>query len=645
MFLSKYPIFFCCILLLIFSSCQEEKLGQNQNKETMLLSLKEKSLDNWRSLVQNAQELGKNKKGGKVKANILYEGIEHKVELKLAGKGKEEWKKENELPIAVKINDASCLNGMKKFTLLPSRNRDRSALKSYEKCMKDAGIITGRYQFVNLQWNDEYYGAYIYREAYTKRLLENNQRKEGLILKFSNNSFAYDNYAIEPVGIKKGDSVAMKNFEYVKAMILAVYSKQLKVNQVFNLPVLNKYFEIYDSLKGFSGMESESIRWYFNPITHLLEPIANPVDFGKNTIKSDENSYYQKILRGASLDNLDKAYQYAPAIDLSIFKEDIWLKEIDLNIFPFVQVDEKKKEITIEKGNYIVDKDLIIPEGYLFTLQPGVSLKLTNNAMVISKGIIRWLGTENELITIFAENQEGQGVFAVNYNVNNNLKSKLSYVNFSGLGMPQKGNWSISGTVTFYQHDIELSHVNLKNSHTGDDCLNIVRGDFLMNKVAFENSFSDAFDGDFTNGKLNNVSFRTIGNDGIDVSGSHLEIEKIIIDGVQDKAISAGENSMIMGRFIKISKAEIGVASKDKSAVELKDVDMTDCRVGFTVFQKKPEFGKAKIEVTNLQRENIELDYLLEKGSDLVIEGKAMAFSDDAVKAKLYGAEYGKASK
>ena len=50
-----------------------------------------------------------------------------------------------------------------------------------------------------------------------------------------------------------------------------------------------------------------------------------------------------------------------------------------------------------------------------------------------------------------------------------------------------------------------------------------------MTDTRFEDTQSDAFDGDFVTGTIERCTFLNAGNDGIDVSGSKLAIKDIII--------------------------------------------------------------------------------------------------------------------
>jgi hypothetical protein len=93
------------------------------------------------------------------------------------------------------------------------------------------------------------------------------------------------------------------------------------------------------------------------------------------------------------------------------------------------------------------------------------------------------------------------------------------------------------------------------------------------------------------------------------------------------------------------SHAEQAVASKDLSTFTAEDLHMTHCRVGFTGFQKKPEFGPAKIFVRGFSWEHVDVMYIIEEGSESLVDGQAPAILHQNVTDILYGNVYGKASK
>ena len=92
--------------------------------------------------------------------------------------------------------------------------------------------------------------------------------------------------------------------------------------------------------------------------------------------------------------------------------------------------------------------------------------------------------------------------------------------------------------------------------------LNIFRSDFSIKGSTFINSFSDAFDSDFSTGEIVDMEFIDLGNDAIDLSGSYVSLSNIVVTNALDKAISLGENSESYGKNIVIKNSNLGISSK-----------------------------------------------------------------------------------
>jgi hypothetical protein len=96
---------------------------------------------------------------------------------------------------------------------------------------------------------------------------------------------------------------------------------------------------------------------------------------------------------------------------------------------------------------------------------------------------------------------------------------------------------------------------------------------------------------------------------------------------------------------IKISGAEIGLVSKDLSEVVAEKLELTETRLSFTVYQKKPEFGPANMIVEMHVLNNIEKLYMVDVLLSLSINKKVVKDKILNVEEKLYGVEFGKSSK
>ncbi|PLX02791.1 MAG: hypothetical protein C0595_09395 [Marinilabiliales bacterium] len=166
--------------------------------------------------------------------------------------------------------------------------------------------------------------------------------------------------------------------------------------------------------------------------------------------------------------------------------------------------------------------------------------------------------------------------------------------------------------------------------------MNIVRSNFVLNNSYFDNIYSDAFDSDFSSGTVQYVKFTNIGNDAIDFSGSKILISRTSISGAVDKGISGGEDSHLEVRNCLIEKANIGIASKDLSTVEVIDTEIVDCNYGLVLLQKKPEYGPAEISLKNVDIKNAKTEKLIEKGSVVKSNGKAIYGKEINVAARFY---------
>jgi hypothetical protein len=79
--------------------------------------------------------------------------------------------------------------------------------------------------------------------------------------------------------------------------------------------------------------------------------------------------------------------------------------------------------------------------------------------------------------------------------------------------------------------------------------------------------------------------------------------------------------------------------------MKIHDINIAGGEIGFTVYQKKPEYGRASITATAVSIEKTAIPYLVEEQSLLSVDGKMIEPSRKNVKAILYGVEYGKASR
>lgn len=371
----------------------------------------------------------------------------------------------------------------------------------------------------------------------------------------------------------------------------------------------------------------------FQKIKFALPPRLAWDDIDLNNLKLN----YEFYATNRKMQTIIYPWKY---LDETFINDNFIRKESNIHDFTFILINEEQKTIHMKSGTWNLTQNLIIPNGYKVMAHSGLRLNLSNSAKILSYSPIYFIGTEEAPIFIYSSDSTGQGLVVMSAN----QKSVLEYVNFNNLSNATQKGWELTGAVNFYESDCRISHSTFANNRS-EDGLNIIRSKFEIDHCLFQNVQSDAFDGDFTAGTISNTRFINAGNDGIDVSGSQIEIRNIFISKAGDKGISVGENSILTGGNVHITDSELGITSKDLSEINLSHVKILATRVGFTVFQKKSEFGPALISVNHLEMSNLTVPYLIEKNSKLSIDNQMIEPNAENIEGVLYGVQYGKKSK
>jgi len=226
-----------------------------------------------------------------------------------------------------------------------------------------------------------------------------------------------------------------------------------------------------------------------------------------------------------------------------------------------------------------------------------------NKAAIISYSPIIAEGSQSKHIIVTSKDGTGQGIVILNSD-----PSAFTYVDFSNLSSLSYGNWNLTGAITFYESDVKMDHCTFA-SNSSEDALNFIRNKFEISDCKFEQTKSDALDGDFTHGTVSNCIFDQIGNDAIDFSGSNVTIVNTKVLQAGDKGISGGEASTLQIKNCTIQNANIGVASKDQSKISLTGTTFESCNYFVASFKKKHEYGGAFVEIdTEIPRDKLIVD-------------------------------------
>lgn len=435
---------------------------------------------------------------------------------------------------------------------------------------------------------------YLFQEAIGKRLIESNFRRQGVILKIHSDKLIISGTKNEKFNSKFSNSI----FKLMSTDSLnTVYinnTEFLKFKKISN-----KYFK--NLIPNY---------FYVNPVTYKLEPIFSGFKINKK-LKS------KKITTFSS----EESITY-----LNYFHE-----------------SDGSNLLTLKNKYSVINQKLLIPKGYHVILRNGDIIDLVNNSSILSFSSFTIKGNKNELVEIKSTDSTGQGIHIIQ----ENNSSKINYLKFSNqfslIDTSKYNHWNLPSAFTVYGGQISVNNSIFKNLKS-EDAVNFFRCEYKFQKTRIENTFSDAFDADFSNGFILDCNFINCGNDGVDISGGNLDVTGCGFFSIKDKAVSAGEKSNLSLTNSVIKNSSMGIISKDLSELKSFNNTIINCEIAFCAFQKKGEFGPGKIfseydSILNCDKEN-----LIEYNSSITINGKRINSFQNNVIDYLYGNKYGKAT-
>ena len=147
----------------------------------------------------------------------------------------------------------------------------------------------------------------------------------------------------------------------------------------------------------------------------------------------------------------------------------------------------------------------------------------------------------------------------------------------------------------------KLTNLIIKaNNSNCEDTINIINSNGNIESVNIENSFSDALDVDFSNVSFNKIKISNAINDCVDFSYGDYILKNLELNNCGDKGLSIGEKSKVDLENINIQIANIGVATKDSSVLNLKDASISDSNICISAYKKKQEFMGGYVEIDEL---------------------------------------------
>lgn len=293
---------------------------------------------------------------------------------------------------------------------------------------------------------------------------------------------------------------------------------------------------------------------------------------------------------------------------------------------PFLKKNPNRtKTLLISPGVWDVSGDLVLPRDMDLQVPAGVTLRFSKGSILYSSGAVDLLGEANAPIILTGQDPGGWGGMMISNAAN---FSHWEYATIEKTTGIDRSGWTLTGGINFYKSNIYLDHVLLGNNQT-EDAINVIHSSFKFFNSTFSSTYADAFDGDFSEGLIENCVFSNIAGDAVDISGTKAEIRDSNLEHIEDKGISAGEESEVTITNVQIFDVGIGVASKDLSRVMLSQSSIRNAHfAALSAYIKKPVYGPAWLDAQEVIIFDSAASAVAQSGSTILIDGQKVDVVD-----------------
>lgn len=221
--------------------------------------------------------------------------------------------------------------GMRRFSIQAPRTRGFHSEPIVLDHYRREGVLTPRYSFVDVSVNGDDIGLMAVEESFSKEILESQSRREGVIIRFLEDAFfanqmrngvngPFDSFYVAP--IKPFGSSAISESESLTAQLAIAtglmrgfLDGSLPASEVFDVEQTSRFLAVSEVWRVHHALRWHNLRFFLNPITLRLEPIAFDVNMqsvytgpGMSVLAESfsELLLRDETLRGAFVRNLQR---------------------------------------------------------------------------------------------------------------------------------------------------------------------------------------------------------------------------------------------------------------------------------------------------------------------------------------------------
>jgi CotH kinase protein len=190
----------------------------------------------------------------------------------------------------IEVKGADAVLGMRSFSLQHPITRDYHTEPLFLESIRQHGLLAPRYRFVDVYVNGDFEGRLALEEHFSKELLESQGRRESVILRFDESDY----WRLREEGMPwelalDHDLVRIDAFQDGKVTESPILSQHrdngirlldgmrrglIAPSEVFEATAMGRFIALSEAWSAVHGLEWRNLRFYYNPVTTRLEPIA-----------------------------------------------------------------------------------------------------------------------------------------------------------------------------------------------------------------------------------------------------------------------------------------------------------------------------------------------------------------------------------
>ena len=279
--------------------------------------------------------------------------------------------------------------------------------------------------------------------------------------------------------------------------------------------------------------------------------------------------------------------------------------------------------LVVQRGDWTVKGNLIIPQGYGLHIGPGTTLRFGKGALMVIYGPLLLEGEANApvLLTRAADADSWGGVGIMEAGMASEVRyTTVEYT--AGMAQPGWGT-AMTGSFVFFKSPGRVFFARFQHTKNTNEVLKFVLSPFEVLDTSFEDIEFDALDTDFSSGWIERCAFSNIGGDAIDLSITPAVVRHIVATDLADKGLSAGEGAEAYIEDMVVTRPYFGVVSKDGARVKVRNLKVSEPVIaGLAAFTKKPEFGPAGLTASEIEFDNVERPTLVQTGNWIDLDGQ-----------------------